>query len=399
MNNLNFCRPARWLPSLLLASLGAIAAGTVSAGQAQLAASQPENPAQSGQRLPRIQLAILLDTSNSMDGLIDQTRNQLWQVINNFSGARQQGLTPILEIALYEYGNDGLHRDRGYLRRLNGFTRELDRVSESLFALTTNGGSEYCGYAILTALEDLQWSRVQDDLRAIFIAGNESFNQGPIGVQRAIEKARQLGVSVNTIHAGTRREGIDDGWQQAALLAGGDYLAIDANRKVVHLDAPQDPRIAELNAELNATYLPFGTSGAARAERQLKQDAQSDQISSGLLAKRARSKASSFYRNSSWDLVDALEDGALAEAEVADMEADDLPAPMQAMDAGQRLEYVREQAVKRESIQREITELGRQRDAWLASRKKAAAVAPDVSDALTSALRDQASRKNFVFVE
>ncbi len=397
MNPTSFRRCARWLPSLLLAGLGAIAAATAIAGQAQPAASQPATPAQSGQRLPRIQLAILLDTSNSMDGLIDQTRNQLWQVINDFTGARQQGLTPVLEIALYEYGNDGLNPRHGYLRRLNGFTRELDRISESLFALTTNGGSEYCGYAILTALDDLQWSRVPGDLRAIFIAGNESFNQGPIGVRRAIERARQLGVSVNTIHAGDHREGIDAGWQRAALQAGGDYLAIDANRKVVHLDAPQDPRIAELNAELNATYLPFGASGAARAERQLEQDAQSDGISSGLLAKRALSKASSFYRNSSWDLVDALQDGALAEAEIVDMEAAELPAPMQAMDAAQRLEYVREQAGKREAIQRELAELGRQRDAWLASRQKAAE--PDVSDALTSALRDQASRKNFVFVE
>ena len=50
-----------------------------------------------------------------------------------------------------------------------------------------------------------------------------------------------------------------------------------------------------------------------------------------------------------------------------------------------------------EAIQRELTELGRQRDAWLASQQKA--TEPDVSDALTSALRDQASRKNFVFVE
>ena len=31
---------------------------------------------------PTIQIAILLDSSNSMDGLIDQTRSQLWNVVN-----------------------------------------------------------------------------------------------------------------------------------------------------------------------------------------------------------------------------------------------------------------------------------------------------------------------------
>jgi len=57
---------------------------------------------------PKIQLAILLDTSSSMDGLIDQARNQIWQVVNEFSTAKQNGLTPILEVALFEYGCCGL---------------------------------------------------------------------------------------------------------------------------------------------------------------------------------------------------------------------------------------------------------------------------------------------------
>ena len=35
--------------------------------------------------VPVVQLAILLDTSNSMDGLIDQARSQLWKVVNEFS--------------------------------------------------------------------------------------------------------------------------------------------------------------------------------------------------------------------------------------------------------------------------------------------------------------------------
>ena len=31
-----------------------------------------------------IQIALLLDTSNSMDGLIDQAKSQLWSVVNEF---------------------------------------------------------------------------------------------------------------------------------------------------------------------------------------------------------------------------------------------------------------------------------------------------------------------------
>jgi hypothetical protein len=199
---------------------------------------------------PRIQLALLLDTSNSMDGLIEQTRNQLWQIVNVFSTARKNGITPILEIALFEYGNDGLSENSGYVRKLNDFTRELDRVSEGLFSLTTNGGSEYCGYAIKTAIDNLQWSHSSKDIKSIFIAGNESFAQGPINYRDVAKLVALRGISINTIHAGGHLQGIKDNWQSGALLADGSYMSIDADQKIVHIVAPQDKRLLSLMRNL-----------------------------------------------------------------------------------------------------------------------------------------------------
>jgi hypothetical protein len=346
---------------------------------------------------PRIQLAILLDTSNSMDGLIEQTRNQLWQVVNEFAAAKQDGVTPVLEIALFEYGNSGNSSKSGYVRQLNGFTRELDAVSQGLFSLTTNGGDEYCGYAIDSAIHSLQWSQSATDIKTIFIAGNESFAQGPVRYQDAIELARQYGISINTIHAGSHHEGISDGWQAGAKLAGGDYLSIDADQQVVHIEAPQDTRINELNAQLNETYVPYGSQGAGKAQRQLEQDQMSSDISVGLLAKRAQSKASSFYGNADWDLVDALKDGEVAEEQIVEMEDADLPEPMQGLSAQQKLDYLQQKQVVRESIQLEILELSESRASYVARKKELVSAAPSVSDALTGAVRKQAQQKNFTF--
>src|SRR5688572_10213943 len=53
---------------------------------------------------PKIQIAILIDTSGSMDGLIDQARTQLWKIVNEFATVKQNGVTPDVEVALYEYG-------------------------------------------------------------------------------------------------------------------------------------------------------------------------------------------------------------------------------------------------------------------------------------------------------
>src|SRR5512146_541218 len=79
---------------------------------------------------PLVQLALLLDTSNSMDGLIDQAKSQLWKVVNEFITARRAGQRPELQVALYEYGNDGLSRESGYIRQVVPLTADLDKVSE-----------------------------------------------------------------------------------------------------------------------------------------------------------------------------------------------------------------------------------------------------------------------------
>ncbi|MEM7563446.1 MAG: hypothetical protein AAF353_10420 [Pseudomonadota bacterium] len=345
-----------------------------------------------------IRLALLLDTSNSMDGLIDQTRNQLWQVVNEFASAKQNGMTPELEIALFEYGNDNNSAPEGYVRKLSSFTQELDAVSEGLFTLTTSGGSEFCGYAIQDAVTELQWSQSDSDIKTIFIAGNESFAQGPVSFREAIKLAGTQGITVNTIHAGGHETGIHDNWQTAAQLAGGDYLSIDADQQIVHINAPQDEEIAALNAELNQTYIPYGNEGVHKLERQMKQDAESSGISSGLLAKRAMSKSSSFYKNSKWDLVDALEEGEINEDSISELDDDTLPTPMKDMDGAGRLEYVQQKAAARASIKQRIAELSESRKAFVAEKKKELSLAaPSVSDALTQAVQKEAQAKNFVF--
>src|SRR5215217_2249683 len=53
---------------------------------------------------PKIQAAILLDVSNSMDGLIEQAKAQLWNMVSVMGKAKCDNMAPQIEIALYEYG-------------------------------------------------------------------------------------------------------------------------------------------------------------------------------------------------------------------------------------------------------------------------------------------------------
>lgn len=345
---------------------------------------------------PRIQIAILLDTSNSMDGLIDQTRNQLWTMVNEFSKAKRNGRIPILEVAIYEYGNDSLAAQTGHIRKVTHLTRELDRVSEALYSLTTNGGSEFCGYVIDAAVKELQWSQASQDIRAIFIAGNEPFNQGSVPYEKAIALAKSKDIVVHTIFAGDNDEGRQSGWQQGALLAGGNYMSIDSNQKIAHIVAPQDAKIAELNHQLNQTYLPYGAEGEKAIKRQEEQDRKSTEVSIGLMAQRAKSKASAAYQNSNWDLVDAVADGAV---KIEELDEKALPKPMTTMNTEEKNTFIKAKQVERKKIQEEITDLTKARDSFVAAEKSKAAKEQSntINDALSSAVREQGKKKKFVF--
>ena len=94
-----------------------------------------------GEAENRIQIAILLDTSSSMDGLIDQAKTQLWKVVNTFIEAKRDGKAPFVEVALYEYGNNNA-AGNDWIRLVSPMTRDLDQLSRDLFALKTKGGGD-----------------------------------------------------------------------------------------------------------------------------------------------------------------------------------------------------------------------------------------------------------------
>ncbi|MEM7012829.1 MAG: hypothetical protein AAF585_15245 [Verrucomicrobiota bacterium] len=90
------------------------------------------------------QIALLLDTSGSMRGLVDQARCQLWNVVSELATASKKGAPAKLEIAVYQYGSKEISEEKGYIRQVIGFTENLDEVSRALFSLSVGGSDEFC---------------------------------------------------------------------------------------------------------------------------------------------------------------------------------------------------------------------------------------------------------------
>ena len=398
-------RSVSWMLALVL-PLGIVAPAAQSAAEeptktptSVVSKKSPSNAPAAKHSEPHIQVAILLDTSNSMDGLINQARAQLWKIINEFASARLNGKGPKLEVALYEYGNTRLPASEGYIRLVVPLSDNLDKISEELFALKTSGGDEFCGQVVHRAATTLNWNTSNAALKCIFIAGNEPFTQGQMDYREACSAATKNGITVNTIHCGSESAGISGKWQDAANLAGGSFMTINQNKTVVAVKAPQDKELARLSGDLNKTYVAYGAKDARdkAVARQEAQDKNAEDTNSGNVANRAHFKARAQYRNDSWDLVDACKN---KKVKLEDLKKEQLPEALRKLSKEELKAHVEKLAKQRQSISDKIKALSSARAKYVtAERQKLAEKAgTDTLDAaLINTVHDQAKKKNFEF--
>lgn len=310
----------------------------------------------------KVQVTILFDTSNSMDGLIDQAKTRIWGIVNEVNSLRYNGQTPTIEIALYEYGKSTLSVKDDYVRRILDLSTDLDVMSQQLFALTTNGGDEFCGAVIKHSLNELKWSDDPTDLKLIYIAGNEPFNQGPVSYKEICSDAKAKGVFINTIYCGNYDQGVREFWKDGATCSTGDYFNINSDAKIVHIDTPYDERIGHYNDSLNSTYYGYGNQGRMKKDMQATQDANAASQSVASKAERTSAKANMNYKNSSWDILDAVEE---KEVDVTKMKEEDLPAELKGKTDQEKLEFIENKKIERENYQKEIQELSIKRQKFI----------------------------------
>ena len=345
---------------------------------------------------PKIQAAILLDVSNSMDGLIEQAKAQLWTMVNVMGKAKCNGETPKIEIALYEYGRDNNDLQKGYVKQITPFTSDLDNLSQKLFQLTTNGGQEYCGYVIHTSLNELNWDSTSSNYKVIFISGNEDFLQGNISYTMACSEAKNKGVIVNTIYCGDRLQEIKEHWNLLGECGNGSFTNINSDAKPEDIPTPYDSTLITLNNKLNGTYIYYGAAGRGKKELQGSMDEANLSVNKYAGVNRAVSKASpQTYNNSSWDLIDAKEE----DKNILDkIDLKTLPDSLKTKNKQQLEMIVNQKSTERSGIQKEIQDISKKREAFINAEKIKKTKAGNNSQTLESEvekiIREQATRFN-----
>lgn len=255
-----------------------------------------------------VDIVISLDTSGSMEPLLDSVRARIWDVVGELSRLTP---TPKLRVGLLTYGTDRGRAEDGWVVVETDLTDDLDSVYARLMALTTSGGEENVGRALYAAVDEMSWSPDWDALRVVFVAGNESANQGQetFDLRDAATRARADDILVNALYAGAREQGMAEGWPAVAQHGEGNFSAIDPETGTIQIPTPQDETLLELNRRLNTTYLPYGPRGEAGLANQQAQDRNASRLGVQSCSSRIVAKGTALYTNASWDLVDAaLED-------------------------------------------------------------------------------------------
>ena len=355
--------------------------------------TSPQHP-QFHRQGPTVQIGILLDTSGSMSGLINQAKDQLWKIVNEVAKANRNHKDVIIEVGLFEYGKATLPGYEGYLQMLSPLTSDLDKVSDELFRLRTNGGEEYAGKVILEAVNRFAWSTHKDDLKLLIIAGNEPFTQGNVPYEEAIKKARRNDIIVNTIFCGDAHQGKRGKWEDGARRGDGKYFNINHNDRRRYIPTPYDDDIIALGKKLNHTYLNYGNRAIreAKVANTRKQDANAESLSKSSYIERNIVKSKKQYTSTSSDMVSAYMENP---ASIEKIDKNLLPDILKGKSKKEIKHIIEQKKEQRVTLQKQIRALEAKRDKFIVS--KSSKQDNNLGAAIIKSIREQATQKGFTF--
>jgi Mg-chelatase subunit ChlD len=347
---------------------------------------------------PVIDVVFVLDTTGSMSGLIDAAKEKIWSIASSMVSAQP---TPIIRMGLVAY------RDRGdeYVTRVVDLSSDIDTMYANLMQFTANGGGdgpESVNQALHDAVTSLSWSRAGNAYKVIFLVGDAPPHMDypdDVKYPRTLALAADAGIVVNTIQCGNAADAKQP-WQQIASIGHGRYFSVDQAGSAVAIATPFDADLARLSAALDETRLYYGTK-EQRARTRAKVEATDTLHALASPASQARRAAFNVSAAGEFNAIgesELVSDVASGRVDIAKIETDKLPEPLQSLSADERKKLVDEGAAKRSELQRQIKALADQRDHYAAAQVAAAGGATDsLDDKIYGAVREQAGKKGLAY--
>ena len=341
-----------------------------------------------------VEVCFVLDTTGSMGGLIAGAKAKIWSIANQLISADPP---PRLRIGLIGF------RDRGdeYVTKVFDLSEDIDAIYAHLQGFKAAGGGdapESVNRALHEAVMQMGWSQGRDVLKVVFLVGDSPPHmdyQDDVKYQAICQGAVERDLIINTIQCGGNRRTARV-WQEIARLAEGRYAAIGQTGDMKVLSTPMDDRLAELNAELGETIVPYGAAFERRAVRR-KQATAEAAAASAVADRLAYNAVTGKVVQGGGDLLDAIREGATSVEALAPHE---LPEEMSGMSLREQEEYVRQVGERRDRLQAEAKELMKQRRAHIEveeQRRAKEGGSASFDDEVSEMVREQGKRKGIQY--
>ncbi len=339
---------------------------------------------------PRVEVCFVLDTTGSMGGLIEGAKQKIWSIANEIAAAKP---SPELKLGLVAF------RDRGdeYVVKSWPLSDDIDAIYGHLRELKADGGGdtpESVNEALAEAVHKMAWSQDRQVLKLIFLVGDApphmDYADGP-KYPEVCQEAVRRDLIINAVQCGSAGDTMRV-WQEIAQLGEGSFAAIAQSGGVVVVEAPQDKRLAELNREIGATLIPYG-SATVQSEVRRKQAAAVAAAPAAAADRLSFNAKTGRTVQGSGELLDEL---AAGKADLEKIERKDLPADLQKMERDELKAEIERRREQRGKLQAEIARLSQERETFLREEnqhlaRKGGGDAFDTTVAQT--LRRQAARK------
>jgi len=313
-----------------------------------------------------VDVVFAVDTTGSMGGLIEGAKRTVWSIATHIRNTDPQA---DLRIGLVAY------RDIGdvYVTKPFPLTGDLDGVYGELSKYRADGGGdtpEDVDAAVNDALR-MQWRPGAQKL--MFVVGDAPpASRGEVPTFDVLaQQAADRGILVNTIRCGWDPDTATT-FQRMASIGKGEFSTISQDGGVQQVATPYDDKLAELSGKIDRTTIIVGDdsvragySAKMAAAEAAPAPAKADRAS--YYAKTAKMGPKGASKRADADLVDGVVSGAI---NLETVPATSLPADLREKNKDELKAEVARRTEERQAAQKEIDELTRERDKYLADHAK-----------------------------
>ncbi|MCF6406403.1 VWA domain-containing protein [Chitinophaga filiformis] len=349
-------------------------------------------PAQS-----KIQIVFALDATGSMSGLIGAAKEKIWSIAGSLAQAEP---APVIEMGLLFY------RDKGdvFVTRKVALSSDIDDVYGKLMQIAAEGGGdepESVNQALYEAVTKFNWDTAYNTYKTVFLVGDRSPHmdyQDDVKYPVSCGLAKKRDIVLNTILMGNDSKAMRI-WKEIASCNQGSYAQVGMDANDIAVNTPYDNAIADLSDRLDDTRIYYGNANekSVAYEKVSNSKMITGAAKANVKAQRAEYNSTKAGKAAYYGQKELLENYREKSVSLETIKEEELPDVMKNMTATQRKVFVEQKIAERDSLNKELIKITKQRQEYIEKdlkSRKSAEVDSSFTNRIYKSIQKQTEKKN-----